>query len=307
MAIIRFINTSAQRCGIGQYGRDLFYEVLCKSKKHGYYFNSEPSLPDLEGDNNDLIIINAPIWMPEWKLKRFPKTKIILIQHWDMINVTQSDFYNVFPNPKLNADLQRCFTTSRLIRKTNSLPLARGAEIPLIGTFGFATVVKHPEWLAKEVMNSFDKAELRLHLPGNDTWADPESPSYRVENMLRGMMPSEKYKISISREYASPQHLLEFLAYNDLNVFFYGPEQLGLSSAVDWAIAAGRPIALNKVPTFSHLFNHHPSPFVDDYPEKGRLKFILDNKDDFAAIREAWTDENLLEEWETIIDFVLER
>jgi len=72
----------------------------------------------------------------------------------------------------------------------------------------------------------------------------------------------------------------------------------GLSSAVDWALAAGKPLAISKSRLFRHLFQCNPSICV----EENSLVEILDNGTlPLKKVWNDWTEENLIWDYEEIV------
>jgi hypothetical protein len=70
----------------------------------------------------------------------------------------------------------------------------------------------------------------------------------------------------ITTDFISDDDLLDFLAGNDLNIFFYQKyhEYNGISSSVDYALSVKRPIAICKSNMFSHIWNTKPSICVEE-------------------------------------------
>ena len=81
--------------------------------------------------------------------------------------------------------------------------------------------------------------------------------------------------LNITTNFISDDELLEFLAGNDLNIFFYQkyPSYNGISSSIDYALSVKRPIAICRSNMFSHIWNTTPSICAED----SSLKEIINN------------------------------
>jgi hypothetical protein len=70
----------------------------------------------------------------------------------------------------------------------------------------------------------------------------------------------------ITTDFISDEDLLDFLAGNDLNIFFYQKYSgyNGISSSIDYALSVKRPIAICRSNMFSHIWNATPSICIED-------------------------------------------
>ncbi len=261
------------------------------------------------------ILFNYPIQLRGWLQENTARLDIkcpkVLIQH-DFSTQEDADsrglggFFTdfVYFNPGLVPRQSFVHKIGRIISRVELAQRTISTEFPRIGTFGFATGVKKPEWFCKEIRENFgDRAKVSVHMPPNDV-VDPNGDSSKqMINYIIGSLPG--IEVTTSTVYKSKEDMVRWLSDNDLNVFFFGPEQKGLSSSIDLAIAAGRPIAANKVDAFAHLHGRIPSPFVEDYPENQGLRRILSNGDTFSDLRDKWSPENFLAQWEYILDKIV--
>lgn len=317
---ILFVTHKAEKCGIAQYGRDTL-DALAKSDKYEFIRKKVESMPEfaaalIDAYPHAATVFNYPTELRRWLMENSPEMKggdapRILIEHdhstqaWADSRVENFFTDYVFFNPALVPNNPRVHTVRRFVPATPPSP--EPGMLVKVGTFGFATEVKRLEWFAHEIKTNFEDHEImvRMHMPANDV-VDPDG-SKGVAAM--GIIAQELhgYTAQLSKNYKTKREMVEWLAANDLNVFFYDPSQNGLSSAVDLAIAAGKPVALNKVNAFAHLFGRKPSPFVEDYPYGHGLKSILRNGDDFDDLRRAWSEENFVKDWEKVLDEIIGR
>src|SRR5262249_15269538 len=156
-------------------------------------------------------------------------------------------------------------STGRLIPKG---PPARPApDRVTVGSFGFATPGKGFEALVALAQETFDDCCIRLHLPSSD-FCDADGALARdLAGRCRSLLPKRGVDFVIDHGFCDREHPIEFLGGISFTVFLYEPQDgRGISSAVDFALAARRPIALRRTGMFRHLFGVTPSVFVEDNP-----------------------------------------
>ena len=108
--------------------------------------------------------------------------------------------------------------------------------------------------------------------------------------------------LNITHNFLDNNAVLDFLAQNTINVFFYeNKNNRGLSSTVDIAMAVQRPIAVSNAAMFRHVLDVEPSICIN----QNNLKTIIQNG--FVPLQKyfnEWTAENLLWEYERIVSSV---
>jgi hypothetical protein len=110
--------------------------------------------------------------------------------------------------------------------------------------------------------------------------------------------------LNITTNFISDDELLEFLAGNDLNIFFYQkyPTYNGISSSIDYALSVKRPIAICRSNMFSHIWNTTPSICAED----SSLKEIINNG--FSPLEHyynQWSHSNFIKVFEDNIQNVV--
>jgi len=74
------------------------------------------------------------------------------------------------------------------------------------------------------------------------------------------LVSKDGVKLVTSHEFLEKEQLLDFLAQNTLNAFFYDRcEGRGISSAIENALAVHRPIAITRSNMFRHVLSENPS------------------------------------------------
>ncbi len=172
-----------------------------------------------------------------------------------------------------------------------------------VGSFGFADPTKHFDEVVSVAQQSFDHCVIRLHFPRGD-FADPDGKVARsiIDQCKSIVKPNAS--LEISSEFLTRNQLIEFLASNHINVLLYEPNRGygGISSAPDWALASGRPLALRRGKMFRNFDKAAPSIFVDDLS----LPEILQNGiAPLASFKRDWSIEKLVAAYEMAVDRAL--
>jgi hypothetical protein len=212
------------------------------------------------------------------------------------------DFY-IAPDPTLLLKNPLVFKTGRLIPfyKNEFQPPLQ----PVVGSFGFATPKKGFEKIVQLVQEQFDEAVIRLNIPSAD-YGDKHGDNARaIASKCQSLISKPGIELHVTHDFLDDAALLDYLAQNTVNVFLYeDTSNRGLSSAVDHAMAVQRPIAVSDAVMFRHLFDVEPSVRVD----RNDLATIIRNG--FEPLQKHyadWNPENILWEYERILNSVLSR
>lgn len=309
---ILFVSHKEQQCGVYQYGRNIA-DAISKSKKLHFVYTecseSNEYYSIVEQVNPSAIIYNYhPATLPWLKKKILGKVKV---PHIDIIHEMTQEVvdaaddslfdYHVAADPTLLNRNPLVFKTGRLVPKYNNpygLP-----KIPTIGSFGFGTAGKGFQKLISKVQDDFDKAIIRLHIPFA-TFGDPDGKgAYSIAKQCKEGIVKPGIELQLSHEFLSQEQLLNFLAQNSLNAFFYDENKgRGISSVIDFALAVQRPIAVTKSSMFRHIISTSQSICV----EESSLEEILQNG--FGPLAKYcldWNEANLIWDYERIVDVVL--
>ncbi len=311
---VLIISHKEQQCGVHQFALSIA-KVLNKSEKYTFVYVECSSADEyscaVSKVKPSAIIYNYyPSTLPWLKKKLIRKTDV---PHIDIIHeVTQevadvaddSFFdYHIAADPTLLLKNPIVFKTGRLIQEyENKYPLP---EVPTIGSFGFGTAGKGFEQLVSTIQEEFDDAIIRLNIPFA-TFGDADG--HRAQDIAKQcerLIVKPSIKLIISHQFLTQEQVLEFLAQNSLNAFFYeGNTGRGISSVIDHALAVQRPIAITKSTMFRHVKSASPSVCIED----SSLKKIMQNG--FAPIdcyRREWSEANLIWDYERIIESVLSK
>jgi len=268
MKTVLFLNHKVQNCGIYQEGKRDF-ELIYDSKLVNYVYKEVSSLSEyadtLSEINPDFIIFNwcittMPWYQPDLYLPS--RAKQYFIFHDPPIK-KYYDKYILFGERNLvdgiidhnnKLDVEKYVTLPRpLFKYTNIYP---DNDIPTIGSFGLmSSWHKGFDEITKRVNREFERAVINLHF----SWSyycdsqkiliDKMVDACRKENTNPGV------ELNITHELYDSKELLDFLARNDINIFYYRPvPQIGLSSSIDLALSVNRPLAVTNSPPFKHVY-----------------------------------------------------
>jgi len=309
---ILFISHKEHQCGVYQYGRNIA-DALVNSKTISFVYTECPGPNEyysvVDKVNPSAIIYNYhPSTLPWLNKKVIRKVKV---PHIDIIHeVTQEVAdaaddpffdYHIAPDPTLLKKNPLVFKTGRLVpvyKNQYELP-----GIPSIGSFGFGTAGKGFQKLISKVQDEFDKAIIRLHIPFA-TFGDSDGRSaHSIAKQCQELIVKPGIELQLSHEFLSQKQLLNFLAQNSLNAFFYDENKgRGISSVIDFALAVQRPIAITNSRMFRHIISTCPSICVED----SSLEKILQNgTEPLSKYCLDWNEANLIWDYERIVDVVL--
>jgi len=310
---ILFLSHKEHQCGVYQYGRNIA-NALEKSRTISFVYTecsgSNEYYSIVDKTNPSAIIYNYhPSTLPWINKKVIRKIKV---PHIDIIHeVTQEvadaaddSFFNyhIAPDPTLLKKNPLVFKTGRLVleyKNRYELP-----KIPTIGSFGFGMAGKGFHKLISRVQDEFDTAIIRLHIPFA-TFGDSDGrAALSIAKQCKELIVKPGIELQLSHEFLSQKQLLDFLAQNSLNAFFYDEHKgRGISSVIDFALSVQRPIAITKSGMFRHIISTCPSICVED---SSLVEILQNGIGPLSKYCLDWNEANLIWEYERMIDAVLQ-
>ena len=310
---ILIVSHNQQSCGIYQYGINIT-RALQKSSRYSFIHvecSNEQELEECVISNNPSVVIYNyyPQTMP-WLNSQITK-KYKFVQMGIMHEVTQEGSdnatsemfdYHLCPDPTLIVNNSNVVKVPRLIPPyINSTTLP---NIITIGSFGFGFYDKGFEKLIETVQSEFDEARIVLHIPFNEV-VDIEG-SYHALNTAqrcRDIVAKPGIELIINHSFLELHQLLDFLASNTLNAFFYDVNKdRGISSCIEHALAVQRPIAITKCGMFRHVFNIKPSICIEDL---SLTEIIKNGISPLVPFYNEWSEDNFILKYENIIDSLI--
>jgi glycosyltransferase involved in cell wall biosynthesis len=274
MKTLLFVNHADQKCGVYQYGLNVFSAM---QKAPGVSFDyveckdRSDLIRALEANDYLAVIYNYYDGTLSFVDPPFLKQRKNLIHICLAHEMTQEfadrvddyffDFY-LYGDPTLIPRNPRVFSIPRLIPQyENRFPLP---SIPTIGAYGFAGKLKGFEELVDLVQREFDEAIIRINIPINDVVDRAGKSAREYAARCHKKLKKQGISLRITHEFFSQERLLDFLAANSINVFPYKEMGFtGISSAVDQALAVNRPIAVSNCYFFRHLHKKNPSAVLN--------------------------------------------
>jgi hypothetical protein len=311
---ILFISHKERVCGVYQYGLNIA-SALKYSHKYGFTYiecsSADEFLSVVCHVRPMAIIYNYyPTTLP-WITRRLLTQ--IKIPHIGIIHeITQRvadraradlfDYY-IAPDPTLLLRNPIVFKTGRLIPPySNAYPYP---DTPTIGSFGFGLQGKGFERLIITVQEEFHDAVIRLHIPFAAFGDRNGEKSLSVAQRCKDLLIKPGIKLSLSHDFLNQDELLDFLAQNTLNAFFYDQyEGRGLSSVIDYALAVQRPIAITKSKMFRHIYEANPSICIEQSP---LVQIINNDIRPLESFYEEWSLPNIVSDYERIVDNILNK
>lgn len=273
-----FINTTEPVCGVHQFGRNLF-GVLEPSS----VFQWDYCEPQSEDELRMICeVLNPEVCLINWQaliggfLSRapFPWMKHAALCYHDCeLDETKWDAI-LFADPTMEQH-DNWHPIGRPIPEFRGVASASPHwPRPIIGGHGF--LGGWADQIVYRVMQEFETATIHLLLPFSP-FVDPGGSVSRSMAERCRMMVANKpvINLQIEHDFYSPDDLISNLADSDLNCYIRPPEMnwRGVSSAPDAALAARKPIAVNKCSAFRHLHHANPSICIED----NSLKTIMAN------------------------------
>lgn len=338
--ITQHITGDKAGCGVGQLG-NLLGQTLTQHPLYNFNVLYSDSVAEVithlvrESYAYDAIVYNyhpgTTPWMAQLGLRRsHPHIKHIRIWHdshngvadkWISNNTFQSSVlsgtwdnpnnfnYSNDPNweyllmfdPTLTGN-EYVFITNRIMPASPTVEY-KELEKPKIGFHGFGISHKGIARLAAMVQNEFDEATLRLHIPAA-YYGGPYH--YNAQNRIaevNQIITKPGINVEATFDIWDNQTIVNMLAQNTINCYLYDYlDKAGLSSSIDFALAARRPIASTRSHQMRHLWNLTPSILVE---EKSLKEIIAQGTAPLKQLYIDYSPESVLNDYTKILQKLL--
>jgi hypothetical protein len=302
MKTLLFVNSKEEKCGVYQYGIRLG-KIISKSKnilvKYIEVSNYKEFLT-YDFSNIDFILFNyidvgagGPFdWLTYDTSSIFKNThniKLGTIKHtphssayFDFIIDQDPSTTNGIPRPLYEFDepaiIQNNFIT--------------------IGSFGFQGERKGFDDIVHIVNQQYDNAIINLNIT-NNYYGDANAINRDFQiNRLKTINLKPGIKLNITSDFLNNNQILNFLHKNDINLFLY-KENYSLSSVIDYAITANKPIGITNDNSFKHIYTNK----ID--VNKNSINKIIEfcnNNSYVTNLKINWSNNKLIEIFEQIIN-----
>jgi len=227
-------------------------------------------------------------WLDTRSIKRLPGLKGTIILEvlpndpFVACSPFDFDFYCVL-DPSMTLKHKKVFIFPRPLDDYNGLLDTSEKEVPVIGSFGFATKGKGFEHVVAAVNKEFEKALVRINIP-HGTYTD-SSHGYAQE-LARQCISLAKpgIEVQVTHAFMSKEELIHWCSENTLNCFLYDRDMAGLAATTDQAISSERPLAISKNSTFRHI-----TRYIQPYPELSLKQAIETTAPIVKQIKKDWS------------------
>lgn len=314
MKTVLLLNHKEHACGVYQWGIRTG-NIIKNSSRYNFIYQEVDSEHEfrnvIQSINPDAVIYNyhpaTMSWLNPSLLDGFRNHKPVVIIHEGFAhpeNEHSFDYY-IYIDPAIDLDPRwssKVFKVGRpLLEYNGQYPTT---VMPTIGSFGFGFANKRYELIARQVNQEFDSAIINLLIPFAKFGDDSGYAAKLSVEKCRQEITKPGIKLNIIHDLLPEDDVLNFLAGNDINAFFYD-EMLGrgASSATDYALSVKRPIIVSDTYMFRHITRRALSPITFD---KVSIKQALSNGTSvLQPLYDSWTHENYIKNFEDIFDEIL--
>ena len=241
-----FINTSQAQCSIYESGK-MIYSALSLSDRYILdYVEIDEKNRKIPAGYDFFAFNYHPVtmsWLNTKKIRRLPGLKLTFVLEVSPNNpfvlCSPNDFDIYCPlDPTMKIDDKRVYSFPRPLESFKVSGTFIDSEIPIIGSFGFATPGKGFELLVDAVNREFDEVIVRINIPSG-TFADdvfwPLQRGNYAEYLgeLCSHVAKKGITVKITHEYMTKAQLIEWCAQNTLNCFLYNRNHSGLSATTN--------------------------------------------------------------------------
>lgn len=195
-------------------------------------------------------------------------------------------------DPSLQVNNNKIFKFPRPLKQI-TLPKYEEKEIPVIGSFGFATMDKGFHYIPIMAGKEFEKSIVRINIPEN-TFVD-NGRYEQIVNTCNYNKP-DNVELQFTRHLFTEDELIKWCAENTINVFMYERDMVGLAAATDQAIISGRPLVVSSNRTFRHIHQ-----YIKPYPQMNLKQSLENSIEGVNRMKEDWSFSRCSEEFDNII------
>lgn len=298
-----YFNHTQQNCGVHEYGK-LLAEKLAASAEFDLAYLEVSSPKELR--DNLLINREATVsflnyhpetmsWLTKDLIQSFDQPVIGIMHEFGYSNAfyegSQIFDFRALIDPSVRPRVSNVTTHPRVV--VGCRPSTTPRKEITVGSFGFASPSKCFDHVVTLVKREFGEATIRFNIPPG-FFCDPEGrEAQKIADACREMVAGTGISLEIIHEFLPPQQLVDFLGENTINLFIYTDDRgRGISSAVDFAVASGRPFGVSDGTMFRHLRHVCPEVFISKHSIRGILEY---GDVPVKRLQGLWSDKNLAE------------
>jgi SAM-dependent methyltransferase len=304
-----FINPKKANCSIYESGCMMHKSLLLSDKYDLDYIEIDAHHRDMSNQYDFYAFNYHPLtmgWLRTKTVRLLPGPKITFVLEMlpnnPFVMCPKKDFdaYCVL-DPTMSVTDRRVYAFTRPLEIAKRLSPYHEAEIPIIGSFGFATPGKGFEHVIAAVNKEFDRAIVRINMPSG-TYADDAFWKLHKKNYADYLSElclnkaKEGIQVVITRDYMTKDELIEWCGQNTLNCFLYNRNIPGLSATTDQAISSGRPLAVSSNETFRHIHQ-----YIRPYPFQSLKESIASSQLQVLKMQRDWAPAIFASRFETVL------
>lgn len=256
--------------------------------------------------NYDFYLFNYHLvtmaWLDTSTIKQLlPGVKLTLVLEvspndpFAMCSPNDFDGYCVL-DPTLTLNQKNVFAFPRPLEKTDKPVSYEPKEIPVIGSFGFATPGKGFEHVIDAVNKEFERAVVKINIP-YATYADTMGEYAKSLSEMCKNKAKDGVEVIVTHDFMSKSELIEWCGQNTLNCFLYDRNQPGLAATTDQAITSGRPLITSKNNTFRHI-----QKYIKPFPYQSLKEAIENTQPIIEQLQIDWSAEKFREKFEDVVN-----
>jgi len=269
MITVLYVNHGlGTRCGVYDFGVRHF-NALPKNDGNEYHYAEITSIDHYLATcvrvRPDVVIFNYMQMLLPWvtdAVRTFPAKRVVVQHLYDDGSVSRimDSYGGIFDymiclDPSLPSTDPRIFAMGRPIPKFSSSKktLVKGEEVS-VGSFGFGLPHKQFPLIMREINKSFDNAVFNLHMTVGDFVQNLNSS---IVAACEAEITKPGIRLNHTYDYKDENSIVEMLNSNHMNALFYDlpAQNAGLSSSVDYMVAAQRPMLVTDCASFKHIAN----------------------------------------------------
>jgi SAM-dependent methyltransferase len=307
------VSNPARRCGVSEFGQSLSRmltesrQLECSLLEFAENARISDVLSGILEQKPDMIVYNwhpsTMPWLNEEILNAVAENLCCVVQA-GVSHDAVPPFRQLCAILHFDPSFEESPREFALLRPIPEFDLADPLKGLVIGSFGFGFENKGFERLVDAVNAEFDEALIRLHVPYNH-YFDPDGSTARVIVDKCREKCKNNIHLEVTHEYKTPEEMVRWLSENTLNCFLYDQlEGRGISSTIDFALAARRPIAITQ----SHMFRHL-TQFSDEmvFPRFSLREILSKGLDPVRYFHEKWSPSDQIACFERIVSDLYSR
>ena len=261
---VLFVNHSAAQCDVHQYGLNIATQLRTIAGVRLHYQAASSANEFFEAYKSlrpAAVIVNhfhatMPWFTPEVAREiAVPRLGFLHEMTPDLVESLDNSLFDVHlvSDPTNRSSRSDVFQSPRLL--PDFCNYAAEPKVPTFGSFGFGIANKGFEECIDRIQAEYDEARIIFQMPFNDVidrsgarHAKATAERCRKRVLKRGIT------LEIHHSFLKTRALLKFLGSNTANIFLYDESlHRGLSSVLEFAVAARRPLIINRCQMFRHV------------------------------------------------------